>query len=232
VVPGSRAANIGRYIRAIDAVCERPPGPDLVLLPAGCDADPSAPDAESLTAAMGHALGGLLAMKAREWGVYVAGGYRTRDAAGPLVCGVLLDADGDALLRTRRGDDAGALLRRARATAIGRLGLVLGAHLTDGVPEDIHLAGGVVLVAGGGAEMPVSAEVEARLGALARAVDCYVCGAFAAPSGGDHGGAPRRSRPCVVYGPGGSPVAYAGDDPVTEIEVDTATAAPSRSTEG
>ena len=209
VVPDSRSANIARLMRMIVRACEREPAPDLLVLPCGCESAPPAAGANGVTRAMGDALAGLLAMQAREWGVFIAGGHWTRDDAGPLVHGVLLDADGDALIRTGRGDYAAGSLTHVRTTAVGTVGLMLGGQ-TAGAPTDDDAKHCDLLIVSGfaedGADADSGVEQPGRAwGALARRHGCHVC--VALPVEANAGEGPRRGRsqgPSAVYAPDGS----------------------------
>ncbi len=214
LTPDTRSANIASLMRMIDRACERDPAPDLLVLPAGCA--PATVDfgAHGVTRAMGDTLAASLAMKAREWGVFVAGGFHTRDDPGPLVQGVLIDPDGDVLIRTRREDDAAGLLARVRTTSIGTVGLLLsclvGDNAGDGSPEHSNVLVVPGLAQGAEAAASGAGRAPGALSGLARRCACYVCAAFPIlPK--THGTPPERPSkwPSQVYAPDGSSVARA-----------------------
>ncbi|MCK4660510.1 MAG: hypothetical protein KAV82_13390 [Phycisphaerae bacterium] len=225
VTPGVRSANIARLMRLIDQTCECDPAPDLVVVPAGCESDLGHAVSSGLTRAMGYALLGPLAMKAREWGVFLAGGFWGRDESGPLVRGVLLDPDGDVLIKTARQNDAQRLPVRVWATSIGAVGLLLGEHVDDEVPDDVIEAGGVLVVSGtvcnGKVPHRRSDEVGDRLSKLAQRCASYVCGVFpvSAEEAGnsDKGGI---AGPSQAFGPDGSRIACApGGEAIVVVDL-------------
>ena len=214
--PDTRSAHIARLMRMINKTCERDPAPDLLVLPAGCECSSRNDGHDGITRAMGDTLAGLLAMQAREWGVFIAGGFQTRDGAGPLVRGALFDPDGDVLIRTCRDDDAGRLLARVATTSIGAVGLLLSEHLREKAtwnrPEHCE----VLAVPGLAQDAETVASGTARpdhtLGRPARRAGCYVCYAFPAPAGA--GGVQRQRKaqgPSRIYAPDGAQLARASD---------------------
>ena len=229
VTPNSRSANISRLMRMIVRACERDPAPDLLVLPAGCESVPSDAGANGVTRAMGDAFAGLLAMQAREWGVFIAGGHRTRDETGPLVRGVLLDPDGDVLIRTGRDDTTAGLLTHVRMTAIGAVGLVLGGQAGDAAADDDPKHCDVLVVSGrteDGAEAASRTGQPARVWrALARQRGCHVCVAFPVlPTTGEVPRSRRGQGRSRVYAPDGSTIAQALDrETVVAVEFPVST---------
>jgi len=211
VARDTRSANIVHLMRSIDRACEHDPAPDLVVLPAACENSPASADAANVTRAMGDAFAGLLAMKAREWGVFVAGGYRTRDNAGALIRGVLIDPDGDTMIATARGDGTASMLARIWTTPIGSVGLLLGEYLGKSATDAEAEPCGLLIVSGSGPNgMAKASDLRGaadQLRKLAIRLGCHVCGAF--PLFRSRGDRPPTGGLSGVYAPDGTPVVQA-----------------------
>jgi hypothetical protein len=179
--PGSRAGNLARALGWIDRACAVDPSPDLVVLPAGCDGTGTGVDRLSLSASMAQAFGQSVALRAREWGTYVAVGFHrpTEDANVPA--GALFDPDGDAICMlsaaSSRQAGAGAPSPFALArTPLGCWSLLLGgSSWPDDLPHAFRDAGVVLAVVLGRAAAESSASLPARCEHLAREGRLHVC---------------------------------------------------------
>lgn len=121
----SRAANIQGLIAAIHRAVETSPAPDLLVLPGACDTGGAAAAASSSRATC-QSVRGMIALKAREWGVYIAAGLHVRHGQSWVPSTFLFDPDGDdvAVAGPSTGDDAGSASEPAFwPCALGRIGV-------------------------------------------------------------------------------------------------------------
>ncbi|MCO6437669.1 MAG: hypothetical protein J5J06_11315 [Phycisphaerae bacterium] len=95
----SRAANLQRLTRAIDAAAGSESPPDLIVLPGALDTGGGQPSRSILPAAM-TAVRETISWKAREWGVYVAAGLHAAIADVWAPCAAVFDPDGDVVAAT------------------------------------------------------------------------------------------------------------------------------------
>jgi predicted amidohydrolase len=111
--PTSRSGGLFRVMRLIDDACRLDPAPDLVVIPAGCDAVRGAN--QWMTEAMVETFVASLSFKARDWGVCIAvvatgvvaagAAIEVGEAEAPWRYGArLIDENGDVVARC--GDDA------------------------------------------------------------------------------------------------------------------------------
>ncbi|MCP4592627.1 MAG: hypothetical protein GY842_17985 [bacterium] len=222
--PKTRSANIARLIRLVDQACEHDPAPDLVVLPGRCDAPIDNRSGAEVTRAMGDGLEGLLAMKAREWGIYLAGGHRVPTEAGWADLGLLWDPDGDVVLRTTSGGN-GAV----RSTPIGTVGLALSSEPLPSTPTRCDL----LIVLG---TKPGATQAQGRgreLSEFAKRHNCAVCGAYALANGGGEVAPQSSEGPTRIWSADGSVLACAPDrEAVLEIEILSARGGANRPPEG
>lgn len=206
-----RSANIARLMRLIDQACGCDPAPDLVVFPAGCESGSVGAGFNDVSRAMGDTFVGLMAMKACEWGVFIAGGYHTRDDAGVLCRGVLLDPDGDAVIATASGGRAASMAECMRETVLGAVGLLLGEHLDQSVTDGAAAPCDLLVVCGnmpGETGKAVDARIAVnRLRDLAIRHRCHVCAALPLPPSG-RGSRSMGAMSCVLA-PDGAPIAQA-----------------------
>jgi predicted amidohydrolase len=97
-----RSANLSHVLRRLHAAAGQEPAPELVLLPGACDAGSLNVAAELLTEELSSVFVETIAERAQESGVYVAAGTLERDRTGIFHTVVLLDTDGDVLLKHRQ----------------------------------------------------------------------------------------------------------------------------------
>lgn len=145
---GHRATTLQRALDAFDRAAGADPAPDLILLPAFCDA----PELARGDACTGERLEGptlaAIAHRARQWGVFACFGLVERGADGLAVCSALLDHDGD-LVAVRRGELPGEKQEVAscaggvdvRNTAIGEVGLLHSGDVVQAAGSAGDLAG-------------------------------------------------------------------------------------------
>ena len=89
----SAAANLQHILAAIDRAADAVPGPDIIVLPGGCDTAGRRPDPSST--ARDACFREAVACKAREWGIFVAVGLHLRENGESKPAAVLFDPDGD-----------------------------------------------------------------------------------------------------------------------------------------
>ena len=124
--PAGRSSNMQAISAAIRRAARVSPAPDLLVLPGACDTGGVSPARNSPFHAM-QSTRDLIAMKAKEWGVYIAVGLRDRDGDGFVSASVLFDPDGDVAAQSRHpiGEDPsspGAC--PVWSTPLGRIGVV------------------------------------------------------------------------------------------------------------
>ena len=97
--PKSGAANVQRINAAIDRAAGAEPPPDLLVLPGGCDTGGATPGRAWPAAAL-ESVKADIALKAREWGLYIAAGSHVVRDESLAPCALLFDADGDVAMRS------------------------------------------------------------------------------------------------------------------------------------
>jgi len=95
--PRSGAANVQRINAAIDRAAGADPPPDLLILPGGCDTGGVTPG-RARPAAVLEGIKANIALKAREWGLFIAAGSHVVRDKSLLPCALLFDADGDVVI--------------------------------------------------------------------------------------------------------------------------------------
>jgi len=155
VLPGKRAANLARALDWMEQVGALEPAPDLLVFPECVDLGitdrPPAPD---LVEPAGGPFAESLAERARDLGIYVAAGLTEQRDESLLSSAILLDPDGDTILRHRRimlPEDsyfARGESIRVRRTPLGCIGLLAGADVWEA-----HLIGAFALM---GADLVVA----------------------------------------------------------------------------
>jgi hypothetical protein len=121
----SRSANIQGLIAAITTAADATPAPDLLVLPGLCDTGGEAAG-PGLTEAKVQTIGETIALKAREWGVYIAAGLHIRHQDEWVPAAVLFDPDADRVAvgagrAGAEGSDGGPLA--LRYSALGAIGV-------------------------------------------------------------------------------------------------------------
>lgn len=126
VEPGLRSANIVRALDWLDRAGELDPPGDLICLPGRADVGLR----ERVLMPRGGSFVESVAAKARELGCYVACGYTEMSGEGTCPAAVLIDPDGDIMLRQAAcfGDrqPAPASQVRVRHTPLGSLAVIAG----------------------------------------------------------------------------------------------------------
>ena len=115
----SRASNIASAMELIDQAARSDPGPDLVVLPGGCDRPTGA--VQGCSPAMIESYTAALCAKAREWGIYVAAARREWVKDRDSEVASLTDPDGDELFVHPTTDDTNHV--DTVSTSIGSIGL-------------------------------------------------------------------------------------------------------------
>lgn len=125
--PNSHAANMQALSRAVDRAVNVDPAPDLIVLPGACDTGGSL-TGRTWTSARLEGARENIALKAREWGVFVAAGLCRRRNGSLESYAVLFDPDGDVASRSLpgSGEPSEGTLEFARPwpTVVGRIGVV------------------------------------------------------------------------------------------------------------
>jgi hypothetical protein len=103
----SPARNLQRVLGAIDRACRTDPSPDLVVLPGGCDTGGPLPGGEFPLSIIQN-VREAIALKAREWGIYIAVGLHARCPDGYRHSAVLFDPDADVVAMHEAGDECAA----------------------------------------------------------------------------------------------------------------------------
>jgi predicted amidohydrolase len=147
--PKSGATNVQRINAAIDRAAGADPPPDLLVLPGGCDTGGAAPGRAWPAAAL-ESVKANIALKAREWGLYVAAGSHVVRDESLLPCALLFDADGDLAMGSvgaaSSQDVGGLMVIDPWDSGVGRLAVLeptSAARLADLLPD----GGSDVLVA-------------------------------------------------------------------------------------
>ncbi len=124
--PKSRAANLQVLDAAIDEAANANPAPDLIALPGACDTGGVSPARGGDQTAL-EVVKGNMALKAREWGVFMAVGLHVQCDDKWIPCAVLFDPDGDVVVRSvasAAGKDAESSVHiELWASAVGDLGV-------------------------------------------------------------------------------------------------------------
>ena len=102
VESSQRSSNLARAMRAIDEAANADPAPDVICLPECCDVGWLAAKASEFAEPGGGTFTESMGLKAREHGVFVVAGGTERDGDRLYNSAVLLDPDGDAILRHRK----------------------------------------------------------------------------------------------------------------------------------
>jgi predicted amidohydrolase len=175
----SRAANLSRLLQRFDEACRAEPAPDLVILPEACDTGRPGHPVQRLTLAMAESFSASLAAKAREWGVYVCGGYHGFDDEMAVVSvGALYDPDGDTIVRRAvgtRGDARGSGLAVA-TVSLGVCGVRLGSEPYHDCEPGALADAGATLVIVPAADMGDGAQTVAdRCQDMAQSIGVSVC---------------------------------------------------------
>lgn len=144
--PVSRSTNIARVLHLIDAAASRDPGPDLVVVPGGCD---RVTDKRTmLSAAMTDTYEASLCAKAREWGVYVAAAHQQLTNGDAHDVATMIDPDGDELFVHYAGGPAPGV--DTVVTSVGSVGLSFEQQCLEGTSALVqHARAGDVLIAFG-----------------------------------------------------------------------------------
>lgn len=139
--PRSGATNVQRINTAIDRAAGAEPPPDLLVLPGGCDTGGVTPGRARPAAAL-EGIKANIALKAREWGLYIAAGAHVARNRSLLPCAWLFDADGDvAMLSVGAGsseDVQGLTAVDSWDSGVGRLAVLeptSAAPLVDLLPD-------------------------------------------------------------------------------------------------
>lgn len=135
IQPGKRSANLGRALDWMEQVADLESAPDLIVFPEGVDWGlfQAGPDPNLVEPRSGPFVESL-ADRARGLGIYVAAGVTELEDGHLFSCAVLIDPDGDTILRHRRitvGQDLGPSFSpgtrlQVRETPLGRCGLLVG----------------------------------------------------------------------------------------------------------
>ncbi len=212
----SGAGNTQRIGRAIDRAAGVSPAPDLLVLPAACDTGgvvrPKVADDARLSAVRE-----AIALKAKEWGVYIAAGVHWCTSDGNKPCTVLYDPDADIVAQAGIEPDEALDIVSAeplRRTPIGWMGVSPPAGF-DAIPDGLSATDTGIVIA-----WPVnmtrrratqSTAIGERTAAYARSTGGYwaVVMAATAKAGTTH-----------VCGPDGQPVVATNGDGETVTYAD------------
>ncbi len=230
--PRGRAANIQAIIAAIHRAAGASPAPDLLVLPGACDTGGVAPG-RGFSANTAQIVRETIAMKAREWGVYIAAGLHTPCDERWLPTVSLFDPDADTIAEitpTAQDADEPAAPMPVWACAVGRIG-VWSPQVTPMPPfgelDDIR---GVLMVvplapAALGKKQHIAEGSVARLrnDPQARGGAYWVC---VVPAHAERKASRRTGVASFVCGPAGEPIAAAEDANETIIVVDIPQGAP------
>ena len=135
IQPGKRSANLARALDWMEQAGDLESAPDLIVFPECLDGglSQSGSDANLVEPRSGPFVESL-AERARGLGIYLAAGVTEREDGQLFSCAVLIDPDGDTLLRHRRitvGQDPARSFSpgtrlEVRQTPLGRCGLLVG----------------------------------------------------------------------------------------------------------
>jgi hypothetical protein len=126
-----RSSNLQKMMDAFDQAAGGDPAPDMVVMPGGCDGG-GVIGGRAVPIGCTYSYRSALAGKAREWGVYAAGGYHGGLGGVSSAVSVLFDANGDCLLeapglrRLAEESPAGTVIHELgqfRKTVFGVVGL-------------------------------------------------------------------------------------------------------------
>lgn len=213
--PVSRSSNLSRALRMLDRACAQDPSPDLLVFPEACDGrSPGAPHA-AMTRAMASGFSESFAAKAREWGVYVAGGFHQAADDGAVSVATLYDPDGDAVLCCPRDAGAGSSSDRetgslcVRKTPLGIWGLCLGSQCEeDGILERLAAAEARVLIVPAVSGAGPDTMAEQRWVDLSKRLMVFTCLAAGIVAGTESAGrSGSRETGSFVCGPDGRMIA-------------------------
>lgn len=96
--PASHATTLQSVLAMIDRAAAMAPPPDLLVLPGACDSG-GEPLGKTFAQAKTANVREALSHRAREWGVYIAGGLHEYINEKPVHCAVLFDPNGDCVAR-------------------------------------------------------------------------------------------------------------------------------------
>lgn len=187
----SRATNLSRALRWIDRACAEDPAPDLVVLPAGCDGAAFGPGASPVSVAMAQVFSQSVALKAKEWGTYIALGFHQPPGQPCDSLGVLYDPDGDSIATACATPPGEAAAERPTQLAVTHTPLGCWSLLLAEPPwaNDLSCrardAGARLAVVLGGAASGSAKPLHARCGQLARETGMAVCLAVGLVEGTD-----------------------------------------------
>ncbi len=177
----SRASNLSRALRWIDLACAQDPAPDLVVLPGGCDGAAFGPGAPPVSMAMTQVFSQSVALKAKEWGTYVALGFRQPSGQLCASVGVLFDPDGDAIATICAAPPGAAATGLPAPAALTRTPLGCWSLLLAEAPWESRMsacirdAGARLAVVLGSTPTNPAGPVRARCEQLAREAGVSVC---------------------------------------------------------
>ena len=241
VEQSAHSSNLARAMRAIDEAANADPAPDVICLPECCDLGWLAAKASEFAEPGGGTFTESMGLKAREHGVFVVAGVTERDGDRLYNSAVMLDPDGDPILRHRKinimgvAKDCYAVGDRlqVRDTILGRLALTVCAdswvpHLT----QSLAAMGAAAIfspcawVCKKGDEAANLEKIEAWYKARTKECDVYLFGANAV---GDVTEGPWKGRilhgNSLAYGPGGKRLARGptNDEAIVRVEIDMET---------
>lgn len=177
----SRASNLSRALRWIDRACAEDPAPDLVVLPAGCDGAAFGPGEPPVSVAMAQGFSQSVALKAKEWGTYIALGFHQPPGQPCDSLGALYDPDGDAIATVCATSPGDAPTELPSQLAVARTPLGCWSLLLAELPWEDDLSGRtcdagtrLAVVLGGTASGPCR-PLHARCEQLAREAAMHVC---------------------------------------------------------
>ncbi len=142
----SVANNLQHFLGQIDLACDVDEAPDLLILPGACDTGGVVP-LGSVPVAVLDNIRESIAVKAREWGVYIVAGLHCRVDGLRIPVSVLFDPDGDSLLET---DGPGVDLKEQtpvldiHPTAIGDIALIRAGRMDDQKSASVPKPRGVI----------------------------------------------------------------------------------------
>jgi len=158
----SRSERIARALRLFDAAASADTGPEVIVVPAGCDRSGGGEGPHSPAMAESYRAG--FCAKAREWGVHIVLGQEWTDTDGSRTAAAMIDADGDVITEIE-GNDKGLGIARC-ATVFGSVGICLESALPsmERAGSDASAPAEVFLVVGGAnADPAVGYDIEAAL---------------------------------------------------------------------
>jgi hypothetical protein len=199
----SRASNLSRALRWIDRACAEDPAPDLVVLPAGCDGAAFGPGRPTVSVAMAQVFSQSVALRAKEWGTYIALGFHQPPGQPCDSLGVVYDPDGDTIATvcvTPVGDDAAGLPSQLTVTQtpLGCWSLLLAdPPWEDDLSRRTRDAGARLAVVLAGTTSGPGVPFPARCQQLARDAGTHVCLAVGLSEG-------REAPVCHVWDAAGT----------------------------